>query len=88
MASVVLLPMLFKPGIAKLNVSLSLELGFTLFAAYQCQSRELVTESASEGVYVNFARSFTGCSPSFGLCRKLCQTCTEGEIERNSCPIM
>ena len=51
MASVLLLPLLFKPGIKKLNLNLSFELGLTLFAAYQCQSRELVTETASEGVH-------------------------------------
>jgi drug/metabolite transporter (DMT)-like permease len=44
-----LLPLLLGPGIKKINVGLSFELGLMLFAAYQCQSRELVTESASEG---------------------------------------
>lgn len=44
-----MLPFLLKPGIKKVNWGLSFELGLTLFMAYQCQARELVTESASEG---------------------------------------
>lgn len=40
---------MFGPGIKKLNFNLSFELGFALFIAYQCQSRQLVTETASQG---------------------------------------
>jgi len=49
MAAGLMLPFLLKPGLRKVNWGLSFELGLTLFVAYQCQARELVTESASEG---------------------------------------
>lgn len=49
LAGGLLLPFLLKPGLKKVNWGLSFELGLTLFLAYQCQARELVTESASEG---------------------------------------
>lgn len=49
LAGALMLPFLLKPGIKKVNWGLSFELGMTLFLAYQCQARELVTESASEG---------------------------------------
>lgn len=49
MASGLMLPFLLKPGLKQVNWGLSFELGLTLFLAYQCQARELVTESASEG---------------------------------------
>ena len=44
-----MLPTFLGPGLNKVNWDLSIELGILLFAAYQCQSRELLTESASQG---------------------------------------
>jgi drug/metabolite transporter (DMT)-like permease len=49
MATIMILPFLFAPGIEKIKLGLHFELGLFLFIAYQCQSHELVTESASEG---------------------------------------
>lgn len=84
MASVLLLPFLFKPGIKKLNVNLSFELGLMLFAAYQCQARELVTETASEGVqYGGLVHGVLPCSsPSCAVTHHI--RYSEIEIKRNS----
>ena len=45
----IMLPTFIAPGLKKVNWNLSLELGFLLAVAFECQSRELVTESASQG---------------------------------------
>lgn len=49
LASLLLLPALVGPGLSKVNWGLSFELGFALFCAYQSQTRQLMTETASQG---------------------------------------
>jgi drug/metabolite transporter (DMT)-like permease len=49
LSSILLIPAIVGPGIRKINWALSFELGAWLWAAFQAQSRELLTESASEG---------------------------------------
>jgi hypothetical protein len=49
LAALLVLPALLGPGLSKVNWSLSLELGFALFCGYQSQTRQLMTETASQG---------------------------------------
>ena len=49
LAMVLVLPALIAPGVRNISWNLSLELGFALFCAYQSQSQQLMTETASQG---------------------------------------
>lgn len=48
-AALIMLPLLFRPGINKINWPLTFELGLYLALGYGLQTMELVTSSASEG---------------------------------------
>lgn len=49
LAMALVMPALLGPGVRNISWNLSLELGFVLFCAYQSQSQQLMTETASQG---------------------------------------